>query len=77
MKHIQLFEDFTTEGVNTREGWLVKSNEDDTKYIVVHTSEAENKSNRISEIYKDKKRAIQRAIFLNKKLINIDEAVDN
>jgi hypothetical protein len=56
------------EGNYKKEGWLVKSNDDDTKYIVVHTSDVENRSNRISDIYKDKKLAIKKADELNKKL---------
>jgi hypothetical protein len=35
---------------------------------VVHTSDVENKANRISDIYKDKKLAIKKADELNKKL---------
>jgi hypothetical protein len=58
-----------------KEGWLVKSNEDDTKYIVVHTSDVDSKSNRISEIYKNKKLADKKAAELNKKLRGIDEAI--
>jgi hypothetical protein len=57
-----------SEQSTNKEGWLVKSNEDDTKYIVVHTSKVDNKSNRISQIYKDKKLADKRANDLNKKL---------
>jgi hypothetical protein len=53
---------------NKKEGWFVKSNDLDTKYVVVHTSEVENRSNRISDFYKDKKTAEKRADFLNKKL---------
>jgi hypothetical protein len=56
-----------SEQSTNKEGWLVKSNEDDTKYIVVHTSKVDNKSNRISQIYKDKKLADKRANDLNKK----------
>jgi hypothetical protein len=56
------------EGKYKKEGWLVKSNNDDTKYIAVHTSDVENKANRISDIYKDKKLAIKKADELNKKL---------
>jgi hypothetical protein len=60
------------EGKYKKEGWLVKSNNDDTKYIVVHTSDVENKANRISDIYKDKKLAIKKADELNKKLREVD-----
>jgi len=67
--------DIINEGTYKKEGWLVKSNEDDTKYIVVHTSDVDNKSNRISEIYKDKKLADKKAAELNKKLRGIDEAI--
>jgi hypothetical protein len=56
------------EGELKKEGWFVKSNDDDTKYIVIHTSEVKNRSNRISDIYKDKKLAIKKADELNKKL---------
>ncbi len=55
---------------NKEEGWFVKSNDSDIKYIVVHTSEVKNRSNRISQIYKDKKTAEKRADLLNKKLRN-------
>jgi hypothetical protein len=74
MKFIKKFES-VNEGMYKKEGWLVKSNDDDTKYIVVHTSDVENKSNRISDIYKDKKLAIKRAAFLNKKLRGLDESI--
>jgi hypothetical protein len=60
------------EGKYKKEGWLVKSNNDDTKYIAVHTSDVENKANRISDIYKDKKLAIKKADELNKKLRELE-----
>ena len=68
----EIIKEVMNESVDTtpkhKEGWLVKSNEDDTKYIVVHTSKVDNRSNRISQIYKDKKLADKRANDLNKKL---------
>jgi hypothetical protein len=68
MKHIHTFESFLYEAKLRQDGWLVKSNDDDTMYIVVHTSEVDNKSNRISDIYKDKNTAEKRAEELNRKL---------
>ena len=64
----EVIKEVLSEQATNKEGWLVKSNEDDTKYIVVHTSKVDNKSNRISQIYKDKKLADKRVNDLNKKL---------
>jgi len=75
LKALTRTDESVNEGMYKKEGWLVKSNDDDTKYIVVHTSDVENKSNRISDIYKDKKLAIKRAAFLNKKLRGLDESI--